>query len=136
MADIFTKRKRSQVMSAIRSTGNRATEIRFALMLRANRITGWRRHVRIIGRPDFVFRKEKVVVFVDGCFWHGCRWHGRKPDSNQNYWLKKLRRNKNRDKNNTHTLRQRGWRVLRFWQHDLKSEQRVLRRLLAAFGRA
>ena len=135
VADIFSKRKRSQVMSAIRSTGNDSTEIRFASILRANRIAGWRRHLPLIGRPDFAFRNEKVVVFVDGCFWHGCRWHGRKPDSNKAYWLKKLAKNKTRDRNNARTLRRHGWNVLRFWQHELKSEARVVRQVLKALRR-
>jgi len=62
VADIFTKSKRSQVMSAIRSSGNAATELKLASILRTHRIFGWRRHFNIVGRPDFAFRKERVVV--------------------------------------------------------------------------
>jgi DNA mismatch endonuclease (patch repair protein) len=75
VADVFTKKKRSQVMAAIRSTGNRANELRLAAIFRAHGITGWRRHQALPGKPDFVFRRERLAVFVDGCFWHGCRWH-------------------------------------------------------------
>lgn len=136
MADIFSKKKRSQVMAAIRSTHNRSTEIKLATILRTNKISGWRRHLQIVGRPDFVFKKENVVVFVDGCFWHGCPSHGRNPDSNQDYWITKLARNKRRDRNNARMLKKRGWRVVRFWQHDLEFESRVVTRLLTALGRA
>ncbi|HUI06395.1 MAG TPA: hypothetical protein VL486_05265 [Verrucomicrobiae bacterium] len=99
MPDVFTKRKRSEVMSRIRGRGNKDTELALAKLLRANRITGWRRQqgLRIEGtkrragtaRPtnvgiDFVFPKQRVAVFVDGCFWHGCPKH-----SSPKKWLKK-----------------------------------------------
>jgi len=62
-------------MAAIRSRGNKETELRLAAILRTHGITGWRRHQPLPGRPDFIFRRERVAAFVDGCFWHGCRWH-------------------------------------------------------------
>ena len=72
MTDVFSKKKRSQVMAAIRSKGNKTTELRLASILRAHGISGWRRHQPLFGKPDFVFRRERLAVFVDGCFWHGC----------------------------------------------------------------
>ena len=84
-------------MAAIRSKGNKDTELKLAELLRKNRIVGWRRHQALPGRPDFVFPRERVAIFVDGCFWHGCPKHGRKPTSNRAYWLPKLRRNQERD---------------------------------------
>jgi DNA mismatch endonuclease, patch repair protein len=81
MPDVFTKKKRSQVMALIRSRGNRDTEIKLASLFRAARITGWRRHQPLPGRPDFIFRRERLAIFVDGCFWHGCRWHCCMPKS-------------------------------------------------------
>lgn len=119
MADIFTSAKRSAVMSLIRSRGNRGTELRLLALMRENRITGWRRGVRLLGSPDFVFRREKVAVFVDGCFWHGCPRHGRSPDSRQDYWGPKLLRNAKRDRAVTRELRNSGWKVLRIWECDL-----------------
>ncbi len=65
MADVLSKKKRSQVMAAIRSTGNRATELRLAAIFRAHGIPGWRRHQPLPGTPDFVFRRERLAVFVD-----------------------------------------------------------------------
>jgi DNA mismatch endonuclease (patch repair protein) len=83
MADIFTRKKRSTVMSAIRSRGNAATELRLIALFRAHGFTGWRRGATLRGpaaranakpfrvKPDFVFRSHRLAVFVDGCFWHG-----------------------------------------------------------------
>lgn len=68
-------------------------------------------------RPDIVFTKRKVAVFVDGCFWHGCPEHGTQPKSNQGYWGPKLARNQERDRRNTAQLVMGGWDVVRFWEH-------------------
>jgi DNA mismatch endonuclease (patch repair protein) len=125
MADVFTKEKRSVVMSAIRSKGNKDTELKLAAILRAHKIVGWRRHYGILGNPDFVFPKHRVAVFVDGCFWHGCPRHGRKPDSNRAYWIPKLKRNKQRDLRVARQLRSAGWTVLRIWEHRLTAPQKV-----------
>ena len=134
MADVFSKKKRSQVMAAIRSKGNKDTELKLASILRANGIKGWRRHQRLPGSPDFVFRRARLAVFVDGCFWHGCPKHGRTPDSNRSFWLRKLNRNKQRDRAVSKRLRSSGWRVLRFWAHDLGSPEAVVRRLVSGLS--
>jgi DNA mismatch endonuclease (patch repair protein) len=97
MADVFSIDKRSEVMAAIRSSGNLDTELKLAALFKTHGITGWRRNQALLGKPDFVFRKQRVVVFVDGCFWHGCQKHGRKPGTNRAYWLPKLRRSKEHD---------------------------------------
>jgi DNA mismatch endonuclease (patch repair protein) len=130
MPDIFTKEKRSQVMSRIRSRGNKETELRLASILRAHGITGWRRHQSLPGQPDFTFSKKRVVIFVDGCFWHGCPKHGRQPTTNKGYWLPKLKRNIARDRIRTRTLRKSGWRVIRFWTHDLNNSDAVANRII------
>jgi DNA mismatch endonuclease (patch repair protein) len=129
MADVFSKEKRSQVMAAIKSRRNKDTELKLISIFRKNGITGWRRNEKLFGKPDFVFRHERLVVFVDGCFWHGCSKHGRKPTSNSRYWIAKLDRNKKRDRAVSRKLRQTSWKVLRLWEHDLalvkKTAQRV-----------
>jgi DNA mismatch endonuclease (patch repair protein) len=135
MADVFSKQKRSQVMAAIRSTGNRATELKLAAIFRAHGITGWRRCQRLPGKPDFVFRKQRLAVFVDGCFWHGCRWHCRMPESNCDYWQLKINRNKQRDRATTKQLRQAGWHVLRFWEHALQSHELVALKTISQLRR-
>ena len=71
MADVFTKAKRSAVMALIRFRGNRATELRLIALMREHGIIAWRRNALILRKPDFIFRRARVAVFVDGCFWHG-----------------------------------------------------------------
>lgn len=134
MADVFTREKRSFVMSRIRSRGNRETELELIRLFRTNNITGWRRNWPLEGKPDFVFPKLKLVIFVDGCFWHGCQAHSKTPKSNRDYWEAKLLRNRLRDRKVTRRLRKSGWNVLRLWHHDFigSKRDRVLRRILAA----
>ena len=119
MADVFSKSKRSEVMSQIRSRGNQATELALAKLFRRHKITGWRRNQKVFGKPDFIFPKHKLAVFVDGCFWHGCPKHGTQPKGNAAFWRKKISRNQIRDRLVTRTLRKAGWRVLRIWEHEL-----------------
>lgn len=119
MADVFTKAKRSEIMSKVRSRGNKATEGALIRFFRKNQITGWRRQSKLFGSPDFVFRKCRLVVFVDGCFWHNCPKHGTRPAMNRKFWCKKLEGNIARDGLVNQTLRKNGWRVLRVWQHEL-----------------
>jgi DNA mismatch endonuclease, patch repair protein len=120
VADTFNKAERSRIMAAVRSRGNRATELLLVELFRAAGLKGWRRHAAILGRPDFVFAKERVAVFVDGCFWHGCAKHCRMPASNRKYWLAKIERNMQRDRTTRKVLREKGWNVVRVWEHELK----------------
>lgn len=136
VTDVFTKKKRSQVMAAIRSSGNRATELRLMAIFRAHGITGWRRHLPLPGRPDFVFPRARLAVFVDGCFWHGCRWHCRMPKSHKSFWNSKINRNKTRDRIVVRMLRKEGWRVLRLWEHALRDPLRIVNKLQAKLASA
>ena len=81
------------------------------------------------GRPDFVFPRQRLAVFVDGCFWHGCPKHSNMPANNRAFWMKKLTGNQTRDRLVTRTLRKNGWRVLRIWEHELKKPARALARI-------
>ncbi len=136
MPDVFSREKRRAVMARIRGTGNAATELRLIALLRAHRLTGWRRGSTLPGRPDFVFARAKLAVFVDGCFWHGCPLHATWPKTNAAFWRAKLLANRARDRAVTRTLRARGWRVLRIWQHALRPRHapRTLTRLRRALG--
>jgi DNA mismatch endonuclease (patch repair protein) len=135
MVDVFTKAKRSQVMSRIRGSGNKETELALASLLRLHRIKGWRRHQPVFGKPDFIFPKARVAVFVDGCFWHGCPKHATKPKNNRAFWQRKLASNKKRDLLVTRTLRKAGWRVIRIWECSLnKPPRRCITRLLRALA--
>jgi DNA mismatch endonuclease (patch repair protein) len=119
MPDVFTKAKRSEVMSRICGRGNKDTEVALAKLFRRHQITGWRRNQKLFGKPDFVFQKLKLAVFVDGCFWHGCPQHETKPKNNRAFWRRKFSRNKKRDMLVTRALRRANWRVLRIWEHEL-----------------
>lgn len=123
-------------MSRIRGRGNAATELALIRILRAEHINGWRRHQPVFGKPDFVFPGPRVAVFVDGCFWHGCPLHSTRPKSNAAFWREKLAANQARDRLVTRTLRQRGWQVLRVWEHELAGSEaaRFLARLTSALS--
>lgn len=136
MTDVWGKQKRSEVMSLIRSRGNRATELRLIAIFREFGITGWRRNQSLIGKPDFTFRRERVTVFVDGCFWHGCPKCYRRPNSNQQYWDAKIDANRKRDRYVSHELRSLGWQVVRIWQHQLDKPARVAGRVFRALESA
>jgi len=101
--DIYSSRQRSRLMSLVRSNGNASTELRLVALFRSEGITGWRRGYPLFGKPDFVFPKRRLVVFVDGCFWHGCPIHGTLPQSNQAFWQAKLTANVARDRLVTRT---------------------------------
>ncbi|WP_157599674.1 very short patch repair endonuclease [Saccharomonospora xinjiangensis] len=73
-------------------------------------------------RPDIVFTRHKVAVFVDGCFWHVCPEHGRQPTRNEWYWTPKLRRNVERDRRADVALSAAGWGVVRVWEHETISD--------------
>lgn len=121
MADVFTPEKRSEVMSRIRGRGNASTEVRMIRLFREHGIKGWRRNWPLPGKPDFVFPKRRIALFVDGCFWHRCPKCYRKPSTNAEFWEAKIGRNVVRDREVNRELRKRGWRVLRVWEHELKS---------------
>ncbi len=120
MADVYSREQRSKVMATVRSTGNKVTELRMIVVFKAAGITGWRRRQPVFGRPDFVFPKEKVALFVDGCFWHGCPKHYTIPVQNGEFWRNKKLRNMKRDRLVTRTLMAQGWKVVRVCEHALR----------------
>jgi DNA mismatch endonuclease (patch repair protein) len=137
MADIWPKAKRSAVMKLVKSRGNKQTELELKLQFRRNKISGWRRHLPLPGKPDFAFPKKRIAVFVDGCFWHGCPRCYKPPKSNQRFWREKLLYNQTHDKKVNRQLRQQGWKVIRIWQHALqKSPQTCLNRIRRALEAA
>jgi DNA mismatch endonuclease (patch repair protein) len=131
MADVMTSAQRSALMGRIRGRRNASTEMRLARMLRAAGVTGWRRHAPLPGRPDFIFRRGKVAVFVDGCFWHGCPAHFAVPKSRVAFWRSKISGNRRRDRRVGAELRRRGWLVIRIWEHALarRTASRALARI-------
>jgi DNA mismatch endonuclease, patch repair protein len=110
----------SAVMRANTKTGNRQ-EVRLRSELHRRGLR-FRKNSPIRGegwfvRPDIVFPRLKIAVFLDGCFWHACPDHGTTPRVNQRYWLPKLERNVARDSLNNLRLREAGWHVVRIWEH-------------------
>ncbi|WP_343125156.1 very short patch repair endonuclease [Opitutus sp. GAS368] len=139
-------------MSRIRGTKNKGTELRLIQVFRVNGITGWRRgcslSLRVSGlksqvsglaghrstgrvRPDFIFPRLRVAVFVDGCFWHGCPRHATWPRTRASFWKAKIEGNRTRDRLVGRELRRSGWRVIRIWEHELakRNSPRLFRRL-------
>lgn len=126
MADVFDRDKRSEIMRAVKSSKNRSTEEKLILFFRENGITGWRRNYQVYGKPDFVFAKLRIAIFVDGCFWHGhgCRYTG--PEQNKEYWQRKIGRNMSRDEDVTKHLEKLGWNVIRIWECELLKKNKEL----------
>ena len=121
-------------MSRILGHGNKDTELALMKLFRQYHITGWRRHQPDFGKPDFIFRKSRLAVFVDGCFWHGCPRHCKIPATNRPFWKKKLAANRTRDRRVNRTLRKEGWHVVRIWEHELQQPARSLARVTQALS--
>lgn len=119
--DQFTKEKRSEIMRSVRTQGT-APEIRLRRALwRAG--LRYRTRTRIEGaKPDIAFLGKRVVVFVDGCFWHGCPQHYTKPVENAAFWSAKIEKNRARDARNNQTLQANEWKVLRFWECQVEKD--------------
>ena len=124
MADVFDSKKRSDIMSKVRSNNNKSTELALIKFFKENNITGWKRNYPVKGHPDFVFLDKKIAVFVDGCFWHGHDCRNTRPSDNAEYWQKKRERNIKHDKEVTAMFENRGWTVIRIWECELKNKNR------------
>jgi DNA mismatch endonuclease (patch repair protein) len=116
-------------MACVKSKNNKSTELKFLDALKSCSISGWRRHHDVLGKPDFVFPKQKIAVFIDGCFWHGCTKHCRLPATNVQYWVPKIENNARRDRYVTNELKKRGWTVIRIWEHELMDSSSLSRKL-------
>tara|TARA_Y100000590_G_scaffold397840_1_gene479655 strand:+ start:1079 stop:1483 length:405 start_codon:yes stop_codon:yes gene_type:complete len=125
--DKITKQQRSYVMSRIRGTRTKP-ELEIKSMLDGRKLRYQPKGIP--ERPDFASKKLKLAVFIDGCFWHGCPTCYREPKSNKKFWREKIERNRNRDKTVNRSLRKNGWKVIRFWEHDVrKNRTRVAERI-------
>jgi len=134
MPDSISKEKRSEIMSKIKSK-NTKLEIEFRKKL-WNKNLKYRLHYKISGKPDLVFVSKKIAVFVDSCFWHKCPKHFRRPKSRLAYWKPKIERNTTRDKKVNEMLKNEGWKVLRFWEHEIKKNpERCVKKIKNALKR-
>jgi DNA mismatch endonuclease (patch repair protein) len=125
--DNVDRETRSRIMRAIRSSGNVTTEVAMAKVLRAAGLGGWRRSNKLLpGKPDFVWRKSKVALFVHGDYWHGNRDTFRPPKSNVKFWRDKIKKNRERDARVAAEMRALGWTVFVVWESDLKEHAKKL----------
>lgn len=114
MADIFSKKKRSEIMSKIRSKNTNIEK-------KVKKILGKKfvYQPKIYGKPDFADFKNKIAVFVDSCFWHKCPQHQTVPRTNRKFWKSKLDKNALRDIEVSKNYSSSGWIVKRIWGHDI-----------------
>lgn len=129
--DSVSREVRSRIMSSVKSFGNKTTKMAMVNLLRDNGLKGYRRHWPVEGKPDFVWVKPKVALFVDGCFWHGCPRCKRFPSSNVEFWTNRLETNQRRDRRVARALRKLGWAVIRVWECSI-SKERTIRRIQAS----
>lgn len=110
-------------MQAVKNKGSKI-ETALAKALWAKGLRYRKNDKKVFGKPDFTFKKLQIAIFVDGEFWHGKDWEIRKHDhkSNQDFWLKKIERNMERDKEVNQKLKEEGWTVLRFWGKDVQKK--------------
>jgi DNA mismatch endonuclease, patch repair protein len=130
--------KRSRSMSAVKSKNNSSTERLLRMALVRSRISGWVTHANLPGKPDIYFPKEKLAIFLDGCFWHGCSRCGHIPKTNTLFWETKIKRNRQRDQKNSRLLKGQGILVIRAWEHSLQKSRNLallLDRITEATGR-
>jgi DNA mismatch endonuclease, patch repair protein len=139
MTDVFSKEKRSQIMSSIQ-----ATETKPEILIRKYLFSKgfrFRKNVKSLpGSPDIVLAKYKTVIFVHGCFWHGhenCK-DATLPKSNKKYWLPKISTNKRRDQRKKRELKKLGWTVITIWECSLKrieSREKTLTNLIGKINK-
>ena len=129
MADVLTKKQRSFNMSMIRGK-NTQPEIILRRIISAAGLRGYRLNYKLPGKPDIVFTKRKIAIFIDGCFWHKCSKCFIKPRTNAKFWNKKIYSNVQRDKVVSTELKSKGWKVLRIWEHELRKEKIIKRKIL------
>jgi len=119
MTDVLTPTQRKYNMSQIKGK-NTSPEIIIRKLLYSKGIRGYRIHYPLIGKPDIVFIKRRLVVFIDGCYWHKCPECFTIPQTRTEFWLEKINKNVARDNKINHQLVNEGWKVLRFWEHDVR----------------
>ena len=91
---------------------------------------------KLTGKPDIAFLKKRLVILLDSCFWHGCRIHCRLPQANRTYWKAKIDRNKKRDREVNEFYKKNGWKILRFWEHEIKKNpEKTLKKIGKYLGK-
>lgn len=120
--DVHNSEQRSKNMAAIKST-NTKDEILLGKALWRSGIRYRKNNRKVYGKPDFTLKKYKIAVFVDSEFFHGKDWETKKrPQTNADFWLKKINRNIERDKEVNEYLINDGWKVIRFWSKEVRKD--------------
>jgi DNA mismatch endonuclease, patch repair protein len=132
MVDVLTKEQRKHNMSRIRGK-NTTPEIKFRKLLYARGFRGYRIHPDLPGKPDIAFTRQKIAIFIDGCFWHKCPIDFKEPDTRKDFWLKKINSNVERDRKTDFELKSLGWTVFRVWEHEIRKDPAAAVQRLTAF---
>ena len=119
MVDVLTPAQRKLNMSKIKGKDT-LPEIKIRKLLFSNGIRGYRINYNLPGKPDITIQRKRVAVFIDGCFWHKCPLHFQEPDTRKEFWIKKIDRNVERDKEINRKLEETGWEVIRIWEHQVR----------------
>ena len=134
MADTVSKKKRSEIMSKIKSKDTKI-EIEFRKAIWNAGFRYRKNQTKYFGKPDLVLKKYKTVIFIDSCFWHGCGKHCRLPATHKKYWIEKIERNKKRDKKVKRYYKKIGWNIIRVWEHDiLKNFDKTIDKMIVFFN--
>lgn len=133
MTDVLTPEQRRLNMSRIRGR-NTKPEVKFRKLLFNSGFRGYRIHYDLPGKPDIVFTRKKIAIFIDGCFWHKCPICFQEPETRKEFWMKKIQSNIDRDKKVNRQLKKEGWKIIRIWEHEIRKEpektvRKIIRRL-------
>lgn len=123
MADTFSRKKRSEIMSRVKSKDS-GIEVKFRKELWRHGFRYSKNSSKYFGKPDLVLKKYKTVIFIDSCFWHGCKKHCRLPVKRKGYWVSKISNNKKRDKQVSIYYKKNDWKIFRVWEHKIKNSQK------------
>lgn len=129
MPDVLTREQRSYCMSRIRGKDT-APELVLRKAISSAGLRGYRLHHKLPGKPDMVFPRWKIALFIDGCFWHKCPKCFIKPATNRKFWMEKLASNRKRDRIINTELKRNGWRVIRIWEHDAQNQKIIKSRVI------
>lgn len=132
MADVFSKKKRSEIMSKIRSKDTEIEKVVFSY-LRKEKIYFQKHYNKVPGKPDIALPSKRKAVFINGDFWHGYRFNAWKDRLPKAYWREKIANNIRRDRRNYSFLKKRGWRIMKIWSHDLKRQPSMECKKIADF---
>lgn len=132
MTDVLTRSQRSYCMSQIKGKNTRPE----VLLRKTLWSLGYRYRIknRLPGKPDIVFPSKRIVIFIDGCFWHKCPYHFQMPKNRRKFWNDKIEGNIARDRMVTESLEKLGWKVIRVWEHEVKKAlPETLKKVLSNF---